>query len=134
VIKKLLLLSIVAIFVNACENSSAVSPSSALTLASVLPTSGPVGTSVIITGTGFAAAGAATLNTVNFGSSAYPNVTSGSGTTIAFSIPTTTNPPCRNVMPPCEIVSALITPGTYDISVTNSDGTSNSISFTVTAS
>ena len=74
-------------------------------------------------------------NTINFGASAYPNIVSTSGgTTIVFLVPSTTNPPCRNVMPPCAILSALITPGTYDVSVTNPRGTSNSIAFTVTKS
>jgi hypothetical protein len=50
-----------------------------------------------------------------------------------FVIPTSTNPPCRNVTPPCAIASVLITPGAYDVSVTNAHGTSNAISFTVTS-
>jgi len=94
------------------------------------PIAGPVGTRVVITGTGFQD----NANTINFGASAYPNVTGQSGTSIVFLVPTATNPPCRNATPPCAIASVLITPGAYDVSATNAAGTSNAISFTVTSS
>lgn len=132
-IRNLFLISLMGIAVGACDKAT-TSPSSTLTLTSVQPTSGPVGTGVIMTGTDFAGTAATSLNTINFGASAYPNSVSANTTTIAFTIPTATNPPCRNVTPPCAIASALITPGTYDISVTNSKGTSNSITFMVTGS
>ena len=102
----------------ACHSSD-MSPSTAPTVTSLQPISGPVGTRVVITGTGFHD----NANTINFGASAYPNVTAEGGTSIVFLIPTATNPPCRNVTPPCAIASALITPGPYDISVTNGRGT-----------
>jgi hypothetical protein len=51
-----------------------------------------------------------------------------------FAIPMQTNPPCRNATPPCEIATALITPGDYALSVTTSQGTSTSVTFTVTRS
>jgi len=114
----------------ACESSGSITPSSTPTMSSLQPSSGPVGTRVTISGTGFRDIG----NTIKFGSSAYPNVAGQSERTIVFTIPEATNPPCRNVTPPCGIASALITPGAYDVSVTNDQGTSNTISFTVTSS
>lgn len=114
----------------ACDPGGSVSPSSAPTIAALQPTAGPVGTRVTITGTGFRDS----ANTVNFGPSAYPNMVGQNGTTIVFSIPVATNPPCRNATPPCAIASTLITPGVYALSVTNLAGTSNSITFTVTSS
>jgi len=91
---------------------------------------GPVGTHVTITGTGFDER----VNTITFGVSAYPNIPSTNGTMITFVIPMATNPPCRNATPPCAIVTTLITPGSYDLSVTNAQGSSNSMMFTVTKS
>ncbi len=113
---------------SACTGTG-VSPSSAPVLTSLQPQTGPVGTRVTITGTGFSNI----ANTVNFGVSAYPNVPSTNGTMV-FVIPMATNPPCRNVTPPCEIATALITPGDYMLSITTSDGTSNAMTFTVTKS
>jgi hypothetical protein len=88
-----------------------------------------VGTRVTIVGTGFSDS----ANMINFGVSAYPNVASMNGT-IVYAIPMATNPPCRNVTPPCEIATALITPGDYMLSVTTLQGTSNAVTFTVTKS
>jgi IPT/TIG domain-containing protein len=119
-----------AVALVACTADSSVSPSSGPTITSLQPLAGPVGAVVMITGTGLNDR----ANTINFGASAYPNVAATNGTAIMFVIPTATNPPCRNATPPCEIVSALITPGAYDVSVTNVQGTSNAMTFTVTKS
>ncbi len=104
-------------------------PSPVPAITSLQPVAGPVGSRVTISGTAFQP----TANTINFGASAYPNIAAADSATIVFVIPTATNPPCRNVTPPCAVASALITPGVYEISVTNGNGTSNSISFTVVA-
>ena len=121
---------IAAVVLVACNADGSGAPSSTPTITTLQPLAGPVDTRVTITGTGFSGSG----NTINFGASAYPNIVSANGTTIVFVVPTATNPPCRNATPPCAIVSALITPGMYDLSVTNGGGTSNSIVFTVTKS
>jgi hypothetical protein len=112
----------------ACSSSNGMSPSPTPTILSLQPLTGPVGTRVTITGTGFSDSS----NTINFGASAYPNIPGANTTLIVFVVPTVTNPPCRNVTPPCAIASTLITPGVYGLSVTNPQGTSNSISFAVT--
>lgn len=116
----------IVVMFSACTGGG-LSPSSPPTMTSIQPLTGPVGTRVTIVGTGFSGS----ANTINFGVSAYPNVTSANGT-IVFDIPLATNPPCRNVIPPCEIATALITPGDYILSVTTLQGTSNAASFTVT--
>jgi hypothetical protein len=95
-------------------------PSAVPAITSAQPLSGPVGTRVTILGSGFSD----TTNTINFGVSAYLNVPSANGT-IVFAIPMQTNPPCRNATPPCEIATALITPGDYALSVTTAHGTSS---------
>jgi hypothetical protein len=114
----------------ACGSSTGFSPSPTPTILSLQPLAGPVGTRVTITRTGFSES----ANTINFGTSAYPNIPSVNSTLIVFVVPTVTNPPCRNVTPPCAIASTLTTPGVYGLSVTNPQGTINSISFVVTPS
>lgn len=127
--KRLLCVSLTTMAFVACHSSD-VSPATAPAITSLQPLTGPVGTRLVITGTGLQD----NPNTINFGASAYANVTAESDTSIVFVIPTATNPPCRNATPPCAIVSALITPGVYDVSVTNGGGTSKAIAFTVTSS
>jgi IPT/TIG domain-containing protein len=107
--------------------ASSVAPSAAPVITAAQPLSGPVGTRVTITGTGFSP----TANTINFGVSAFPNVPGTNGS-IVFFIPMQTNPPCRNATPPCEIATALITPGDYALSVSTLQGMSNAMTFTVT--
>jgi len=119
---------VAAIALSACSASS-TAPSSAPAVTSVQPLAGPVGARVVIVGTGFSE----TANIVNFGVSAFPNIMSVNGT-IMFTVPTQTNPPCRNATPPCEIATALITPGDYALSVTTGQGTSTPVTFTVTKS
>src|SRR3989338_8760522 len=92
------------------------------TIVSLLPTSGPVGTQITITGSGFAVSTACTTsfpeicypnNTVNFGSVSIKNVSSADGKTITFQVP------------------FGFSAGSVKVSVTNSNGTSNSMQFTV---
>jgi hypothetical protein len=109
-----------AVVLADCDAGGTVSPSSAPTIVTLQPSAGPVGTRVTIMGTGFHD----NANTINFGPSAYPNVVGQNGTSIIFSIPVASNPPCRNATPPCAIASTLITPGAYALSVTNSAGES----------
>lgn len=92
----------------------------------VVPTSGLVGANVTITGNGFTP----TDNTVNFGSNVYPDQTSSDGKTIIFQIPEVTRPAC---LPSCRVPQTQITPGIYQVSVTNFNGTSNEMRFTVTS-
>jgi IPT/TIG domain len=108
--------------------ASGVSPSSGPRITSVQPLAGPVGTRLTIAGSGFDDR----ANTINFGTSAYANIMSTGGTAIVFVVPAATNPPCLNATPPCAIASGPITPGAYEVSVTNAQGTSNSVAFTVT--
>ncbi len=97
-------------------------------ITSISPSSGPVGTQVAITGTGFSPDG----NTINFGSGVVPNLNS-DGRTISFSVPSALAPACYYARPQC-LIAAVITPaGDYKVSVTNSYGkTSGGATFSVT--
>lgn len=86
-------------------------PEPTLTITKLNPSQGVVGASVTITGTGFTA----TNNSVNFGgvSQAVTNLSSADGTTLIFTVPQS----------PCGVGE------TCSVSVTNSRGTSNVLSF-----
>ncbi len=94
---------------------------------SLSPSSGGVGASVTIRGTGFNS-----NNTINFGAGTVPSVSSADGTTLTFTVPDST----LNYCPAGSLCGGRtqITPGNYFVYVQNSNGTSNSVSFTVTGS
>jgi hypothetical protein len=115
---------------------------SAVRIYSITPSTGPVGTTVSITGFGFASS-----NTIRFGSGAIYNVPISSSIAIAC----TTNPSCHGginqtlqfTVPTslgaycvagaaCPMYAMLVTPGTYNVSVTNDNGSSDPVSFAVT--
>jgi hypothetical protein len=119
-------------------------PISKVTIYSITPTSGPVGTSVSITGFGFT-----NDNTIHFGYGAIvhvpisssiaiacttnPNCHGGINQTIQFTVPESLNPACYYSNPRCLIASQMTTPGSYNVSVENGNGTSGSVNFTVTS-
>jgi PKD repeat protein len=101
----------------------------AVSISSISPASGRVGTAIIITGSGFTSTG----NTVRFASGGSQNISSSNGTQIAYVIP--------GIVTPCSVAQAgmacpdiaqAITPGTYSVFIINANGTSNTLSFTVT--
>lgn len=111
---------------------------SSVTIESQNPTYGPVGTTIQIIGQGFTQ-----NNRVNFGSGAIANLPSSAivqtctgycahapEEVVNFTVPTSIGPYCAPGMM-CAMYMQLITPGTYPISVTNSNGTSNTVTFTV---
>lgn len=99
------------------------------------PSSGPVGAKVIITGTGFLES-----NTIYFGGervsvkpiSVENNINDDKG--IIFIVPTTIDPYIRCNVAPCpQPPSRVVTPGVYPVYVSNANGTSNKVDFTVTS-
>lgn len=100
-----------------------VSPFAKLTITSIEPSQGPVGSRVILRGTGFTPKG----NDINFAgvNRAVTGLSSPDGKTLVFTIPAT---PCS---PGRVCVQKVLEPGAYPLSVTNASGTSNSLSFRV---
>ena len=96
-------------------------------ISSLTPTKGPIGTVVVIKGSGFTP----DSNQVNFGSGIIRNLRSYDGQTLRFAVPSYLEPPCRFASPPCMIPAVQTRPGEYKVSVTNRYGTSNSLVFTV---
>lgn len=114
-------------------NSNAFSLISATAGAPVIgslnPPLGPVGSQVIITGSGFTAIG----NTVTFAGNPIPNLSSSNGTSLTFTVPDYLNPGCYYSKPACYAPATQTGPGVYQIIVSNANGTSNTANFTVTA-
>ena len=96
-----------------------------LSLQSLAPTSGPVGVQVTLYGTGFTYA-----NSVTFGSGVVTNVYSQNGTTMTFTVPAYVSPYCAPYTA-CAQYAQQVTPGQYNVSVQNQNGTSNSLLFQV---
>ncbi|MDO8552807.1 MAG: IPT/TIG domain-containing protein [bacterium] len=90
-------------------------------------TSGPVGTSVTIYGNGFDAA----YNNVYFGNTPVSGNIASNGSSLTFTVPTSFTSNCTGYG--CTIYNRYTNPGVYQIYVTNTRGTSNSLPFTVTA-
>ncbi len=126
----------------ATQCGTSTTSTSTVKILSINPTSGPVGTTVSITGTGFTAD-----NIVHFGGGAIGNVAVSSSTvapcpsaincnanateTLTITIPSSIGPYCAPGTA-CPMYEMLVTPNTYMISVQNENGTSNAVSFTVT--
>jgi peptidoglycan hydrolase-like protein with peptidoglycan-binding domain len=111
-----------------------------VSIASITPSVSPVGTTVTISGNGFTSFGS---NTIHFGagvvsgvspatvSCQYPSFAACYDThNLTFTIPSSVAPYCAPGMM-CAMYMQLITPGNYPVYVTNANGTSNTLNFTV---
>ncbi len=121
-----------ALIVQLCSGTTPIpTPTSTVSISSVTPTQGSVGTQVIIYGTGFT-----NDNTVRFGIGGTQHLSSyNNGTAIAYTIPQSVGP-CNLVtsgQQMCAAVLQLVTPGTYTLSVSNANGQSGQATFTVLA-
>jgi len=107
---------------------------------SIQPRSGGAGTQVTITGNNFTSE-----NTVHFGNGVVVHVPVTSTTdiqcittpcypiqTISFTVPESLDPACRFIEPFCGMPSQQTMPGSYTVYVENTNGRSNSVTFTVT--
>jgi len=110
-------------------------------LVSLSPNSGPIGTRVVVRGSGFSPSG----NTISFAAvtlenpgempnepSVIPDLASADGT-IAFNVLSVWRPACSYpAQGPCPFARIPTTPGTYRVSVMNAAGMSNAVMFSVT--
>ncbi len=104
---------------------------------SISPNYGPAGIQVTISGAGFGYNGCTTYycgngiatNTVNFGGTTIPNIYSYNGTSLTFTVPSNLNTCYFGQY--CLQYYAPVNPGIYPISITNTNGVSNSVNFTV---
>ena len=98
-------------------------------ITSATPASGPVGTEVTLSGSGFTS-----NDVVLFGGGAIAAVhVSSNGTKLSFVVPSSAGPYCKPDQA-CPMYEMLVTPNTYKVSVENTSNyvtSVNSISFTV---
>lgn len=99
-----------------------------LTVTRMAPTSGPVGTQVTITGSGFAARG----NTVKFGSGYIKGLDSADGTTLQFAIPEGLDLCAPDGQGPCAGAYPRVRPGEYVVAVMVGGDTRTTATFSVT--
>lgn len=94
-------------------------------ISSISPSSGPYGTVVTVYGSGFTRYN----NSINYAgrTAVVTGVESTNGISLQFTIPAT---PCSSGMFCAQVV---MEPGTYQVSVTNQNGTSNSVNYTLTS-
>ncbi len=128
-----------------CGTGVSPVPANGLALYSIAPTSGAVGTMVTITGAGFTSSNTVLMDgnvaasnvpvTSNFAIpvACVPNTvcTGGARQTLTFTIPGALAPYCAAGQM-CAQYMRDVTPGTYAVTVLNSNGTSNTINLTVT--
>lgn len=117
---------------------------SQVTLSSVSPASGSVGTNVTLAGFGFtndntilfdgsiAVRNASVISSVAIACTTDPDCRSGIRQTLQFTVPSTLGPNCP-VGSLCPTYVRSVTPGQYAVSVENSNGTSHTSVFTVTS-
>ena len=103
---------------NYFNNCGTTANTGALSVSYLSPNSGGVGTSVTVFGTGFSS----TNNSVRFGNGIIANLSSIDGRSLSFVVPATLS----------GYGSSQVTPGVYNVSVTNSSGaSSNNLQFVV---
>ncbi len=104
-------------------------PTNAPVISYLSPTSGAVGTSVTITGSGFDSNSYVLIDGGSSGA-----VFSNDGTHITFAIPSYVGANCNHFLQGsvCPMYARLISPGVHSVSVTTKNGTCNSVNFTVT--
>jgi hypothetical protein len=96
-------------------------------ISSLSPSAGAVGSTITINGTGFTAAN----NTITFGIGSFTGYSS-NGTSLSFTIPSSVAPTCA-AGTACPQYVLEVTPNNYNITVSNSNGTSAAATFTVTS-
>src|SRR5688572_12243450 len=107
--------------------SVADQPGSAPTMAQITPKSGPVGTEVTITGTGFAPRG----NTVKFGDGYIKNLESADGAAVRFTVPDGLDLCAPDAQGPCPGAYPRVAPGDYVVTVITEGVTATPVTFTV---
>ena len=102
-----------------------------VTIESLSPVSGPVGTTVTISGSGFTANNKVLLDGNVGATNTHVSLLSNGKQTLIFTIPSAVGPNCKPDQA-CPQYMRLVTPATYQITVENENGTSSALSFAVT--
>jgi hypothetical protein len=120
---------LLSVSLSAIPIRAAPGPTALPQIDSLSPSTGPIGTQVIVHGAGFSSA----QNIVLFDDSgAIAFLVSNDGTTITFTVPAHLTPYCFYSTPPCGVPQMNVELKQYRITVANDGGVSNSLTFTVT--
>ena len=103
-------------------------PADTPTMSQITPTSGPVGTEVTLTGSGFAPRG----NTVKFGDGYIKNLESADGAALRFTIPDGLDLCAPDSLRPCPGAYPRVAPGDYVVTIMTDGANGTRITFTVT--
>ena len=106
------------------------SPASVPRISSISPASGVVGTTVTLRGTNLLSASG---TVVHFGSGVVLASISSSTGELTFQVPSGLDPACATATPACLLPTTQVVPGSYQVSVSNANGRSNTLSFQVLA-
>ena len=100
------------------------------TISSLSPTSGPIGTSVTIYGSGFTSP---SYVLIDGQVASAPIISPSNGNSVPFTVPSSASPQCNLFTSgqKCPQYVMVVSPGVHNISVITANGTSNSIGFTV---
>jgi hypothetical protein len=104
--------------------------SSSVHIDSVIPSSGSIGSNVIINGFGFTASNTVLFDKLVGAQNVQVVATTNGHQSISFSVPSALTADCKQTQP-CPMFARQVTPGNYSITVKNQNGTSSAISFTV---
>jgi hypothetical protein len=111
-----------------CARSSPTEPSpSPPTVRQIQPPAPAVGDTVTLSGTGFT-----TDNTIKIGVGYLAHVSTSDPSTLRFALPASLSP-CPPQAEVCMAVVLVVTPGTYQLSVINANGTSIPVTMQVVA-
>lgn len=102
-------------------------PSGKVSISSINPDRGIVGSQIALKGSGFA-----TNNVIHFGDyGVVPKIASSDGVTLTFAVPPALSPLCYFSTPACMVPSRITDPGAYSVWVSNDNGESNKVNFRV---
>src|SRR5262245_57102708 len=122
---------VVAILASSCDSVTALAPApvgGTPTLSSLSPSSGRVGTAVVVRGSDFSSS----RNHVHFGLGYVANLPSSDGTTLRFVVPDTLSPCPPDSSDPCATVLVKVTAGAYQVAVVSDGSTSDTTTVPVT--
>jgi hypothetical protein len=127
----LLVVAIAAAGLTGCSLSSTrgpAAPTAAPAVSGIGPSPASIGDTVTISGTGFTS----TANAITFGIGYLHGVASADGASLRFALPAALTP-CPPSAQVCVALAVLLTPGAYQVSVVNANGSSNGMPLQVVA-
>jgi hypothetical protein len=105
---------------------------SSISLDSVSPSSGPVGSTVTLAGSGFLPDNKVLFDGSVAASDAKPASSANGTETLVITVPSSMGADCKAGQA-CPMYAILVTPKTYSVTVENENGDSNAVEFAVTA-